>query len=55
MAAQDQIAEVQGAATPKKGVWRYLREDPYIAGLSMVSSSASSAFEYVLTSHSLLV
>jgi hypothetical protein len=39
MATQEQIADVQGAAAPKKSVWRYLREDPYIAGLSMVSRS----------------
>ncbi|KAH6686943.1 general substrate transporter [Plectosphaerella plurivora] len=46
MAAHDQIAEVQGAAAPKKGVWRYLREDPYIAGLSMFASLGGFLFGY---------
>lgn len=36
--AGDQISgEEQLAAVPKKGVWRQLRENPYIFGLSMVS------------------
>lgn len=35
--AGDQITgEGQLDAVPKKGVWRQLRENPYIFGLSMV-------------------
>ncbi|QGI85883.1 unnamed protein product [Fusarium fujikuroi] len=45
--AGDQISgEEQLAAVPKKGVWRQLRENPYIFGLSMFASLGGFLFGY---------
>jgi hypothetical protein len=41
MAGERTTNEQQIDAVPKKGVWRQLRENPYIFGLSMVSSFLS--------------
>lgn len=39
MAGELAAAEAPGAAAPKQSVWRYLRENPYILGLSAVSTT----------------
>lgn len=36
MAAAIPVQEQDGVAAPKKSVWRMVRENPYIFGLSMV-------------------
>ncbi|EMT62849.1 Putative quinate permease [Fusarium odoratissimum] len=46
MAAERTTNEQQLDAVPKKGVWRQLRENPYIFGLSMFASLGGFLFGY---------
>ncbi|WYZ38179.1 hypothetical protein EsH8_III_000093 [Colletotrichum jinshuiense] len=46
MAGELAAAEAPGAAAPKQSVWRYLRENPYILGLSAFASLGGFLFGY---------